>query len=272
MEVVLPWAKRRFKKWRMRRELQTKRCALKTFNLICAAVDSIGDAVDDTLQRAEYSSFEECWGKSLASSQTPVNEIVMQFGFICLFAGAFPLGPLLAYLNNIIEIRIDAKKLLNSKRPRFVQRSNIGAWFLTVESISSLSVGQGGGDLTSEVITNSFMVGFSSSSLVTAVVPILPPLLNNRALISLVIAVVMEHVVFILRLIFAFAVSDEPHWVRQDLFRQEELKDFLLFNDVTASEGWAARAGLTLQTFIMSPKRTTRSRNPAPRTQTMRRL
>ena len=50
--------------------------------------------VDDGLLRSEY------------------LEIVIQFGFITIFACAFPLAPLFALLNNILEIRLDAKQVL----------------------------------------------------------------------------------------------------------------------------------------------------------------
>ena len=44
-------------------------------------------------------------------------EIVIQFGFITIFACAFPLAPLLALLNNILEIRYQEKVALNFKTP-----------------------------------------------------------------------------------------------------------------------------------------------------------
>ena len=45
-------------------------------------------------------------------------ELVIQFGFVTIFVSAFPLAPLLALINNIFEIRLDARKmLLNFKRP-----------------------------------------------------------------------------------------------------------------------------------------------------------
>ncbi|PIO58264.1 hypothetical protein TELCIR_20304, partial [Teladorsagia circumcincta] len=39
-------------------------------------------------------------------------EMVLQFGFVTLFVVAFPLAPLFAVLNNILEIRLDAYKFL----------------------------------------------------------------------------------------------------------------------------------------------------------------
>ncbi len=52
---------------------------------------------------------------------------VIQYGFITLFVVAFPLGPLFAFLNNILEIRIDAFKILTQfRRPLPKKARDIG--------------------------------------------------------------------------------------------------------------------------------------------------
>lgn len=52
---------------------------------------------------------------------------VLQFGFVTIFVAAFPLAPLFALLNNILEIRLDARKLVCSyRRPVGVRVQNIG--------------------------------------------------------------------------------------------------------------------------------------------------
>ncbi|KAG9339080.1 hypothetical protein JZ751_024109 [Albula glossodonta] len=43
-------------------------------------------------------------------------EMIIQFGFVSLFVASFPLAPLFALLNNIIEIRLDAKKFVTELR------------------------------------------------------------------------------------------------------------------------------------------------------------
>ncbi len=50
--------------------------------------------------------------KKISSENSPPP--VIQYGFIVLFAAAFPLAPLLAAVNNMVEIRTDAIKLLRA--------------------------------------------------------------------------------------------------------------------------------------------------------------
>ena len=54
---------------------------------------------------------------------------VIQFGFVTLFVASFPLAPLFALLNNIIEIRLDAKKFVTElRRPVAIRAKDIGKW------------------------------------------------------------------------------------------------------------------------------------------------
>uniref|UniRef100_A0A8C2ZW44 Anoctamin n=1 Tax=Cyclopterus lumpus TaxID=8103 RepID=A0A8C2ZW44_CYCLU len=54
-------------------------------------------------------------------------EMIIQFGFVSLFVASFPLAPLFALLNNVIEIRLDAKKFVTElRRPVAVRAKDIG--------------------------------------------------------------------------------------------------------------------------------------------------
>lgn len=54
---------------------------------------------------------------------------VIQFGFVSLFVASFPLAPLFALLNNVIEIRLDAKKFVTElRRPDAVRAKDIGIY------------------------------------------------------------------------------------------------------------------------------------------------
>lgn len=50
--------------------------------------------------------------------------LVLQFSFTTIFVAAFPLAPLLALLNNIIEIRMDAIKMVSLERRLVPRKTN----------------------------------------------------------------------------------------------------------------------------------------------------
>ena len=53
----------------------------------------------------------------------------IQFGFVAIFAVAYPLGAAFALLNNILELRLDGHVLLTmTRRPRYSDSETIGAW------------------------------------------------------------------------------------------------------------------------------------------------
>jgi anoctamin-7 len=65
----------------------------------------------------------------------------MQFGFITIFVAAFPLAPLFALLNNVVEIRLDAQKFVcNTRRTVGHQAKNIGIWLRILEFLVHLAV------------------------------------------------------------------------------------------------------------------------------------
>uniref|UniRef100_A0A8B9KM40 Anoctamin n=1 Tax=Astyanax mexicanus TaxID=7994 RepID=A0A8B9KM40_ASTMX len=79
-------------------------------------------------------------------------EMVIQFGFITLFVASFPLAPLLALFNNILEVRLDAWKFTTQfRRPVAAKARNIGAWNEILNVVAILSV-----------VTNAFIMAFTS--------------------------------------------------------------------------------------------------------------
>ncbi|KAM5137927.1 anoctamin-1 isoform 5-T5 [Mantella aurantiaca] len=79
-------------------------------------------------------------------------EMIIQFGFVTLFVASFPLAPLFALLNNIIEIRLDAKKFVTElRRPVAVRGKDIGIWYNILRGVGKLAV-----------IINAFVISFTS--------------------------------------------------------------------------------------------------------------
>ncbi|KAJ8394957.1 hypothetical protein AAFF_G00040800 [Aldrovandia affinis] len=79
-------------------------------------------------------------------------EMVVQFSFTTIFVAAFPLAPLLALINNIFEIRLDAIKMVSLERRLVAKKTNdIGVWTNVLEAIGVLAV-----------IANGLVIGVSS--------------------------------------------------------------------------------------------------------------
>lgn len=79
-------------------------------------------------------------------------EVVLQYGFVTMFVAAFPLGPLFALLNSIVEIRVDAINFVSQfRRPDSTRAEDIGAWFRILEGVTRLSV-----------LVNAFVLAFTS--------------------------------------------------------------------------------------------------------------
>ncbi|KAK5619488.1 hypothetical protein CRENBAI_013873 [Crenichthys baileyi] len=79
-------------------------------------------------------------------------EMVIQFSFTTIFVAAFPLAPLFALINNVIEIRLDAIKMVTLHRRMVPKKTNnIGVWIDILEAIGVLAV-----------IANGLVIGVSS--------------------------------------------------------------------------------------------------------------
>ncbi|XP_065837572.1 anoctamin-4-like isoform X2 [Oscarella lobularis] len=79
-------------------------------------------------------------------------EMIIQFGFITIFVSAFPLAPLFALLNNILEIRLDAYKFVTLLRRPVSQRAqDIGIWYSILDGVTKFAV-----------FTNAFIIAVTS--------------------------------------------------------------------------------------------------------------
>ncbi|EQC28384.1 hypothetical protein SDRG_13931 [Saprolegnia diclina VS20] len=72
-------------------------------------------------------------------------ELVLQFGFTVLFVGAFPATPIFSLLNNVLEIRIDAYRLLTDyRRPMPRPVANMGAWITVLDILATIAIATNG--------------------------------------------------------------------------------------------------------------------------------
>ncbi|XP_053718324.1 anoctamin-6 [Synchiropus splendidus] len=79
-------------------------------------------------------------------------EMVIQFGFVTLFVASFPLAPVLALVNNLFEIRVDAWKYTTQFRRIVPEKAqDIGAWQPILQGVAILAVA-----------TNAMIIAFTS--------------------------------------------------------------------------------------------------------------
>ncbi|KAA8578865.1 hypothetical protein FQN60_011479 [Etheostoma spectabile] len=120
-------------------------------------------------------------------------EMVVQFSFTTIFVAAFPLAPLLALINNIFEIRLDAIKMVRLERRLVPWKTNdIGVWTKVLEVIGVYRDYRSDEDYA---LTSQFW-------LVLAV--------------RFAFVILFEHVVVVCKFIAAWFVPDNPTQVKND--------------------------------------------------------
>lgn len=152
------------------------------------------------------------------------GELVVQYGLLVLFGLAFPLAALINLLNNLIECRTDAYKVLVIKqRPDADDAADIGGWLDVLKFLTRLSI-----------ITNTALVTVTSVSLQQALPNVIGDTAERYRGLSFFI---FEHVLFMVRWIVASLVPDIPGSTYRLLARQ----DFLLAK--CFGSGWKSYYG-----------------------------
>ena len=91
--------------------------------------------------------------KNMDGTFADYQELMIQYGFVTLFAVAFPLAPLMAFFSNAFELRVDRYKLLTiSRRPVPAGARGIGSWLNVLDIMTTMSV-----------LTNSALLCFTLS-------------------------------------------------------------------------------------------------------------
>ena len=122
------------------------------------------------------------------------SEMVLQYGFVVLFVSACPLVPLLALFNNILEVHVDAYKLVCIfRRPWPYAAMNIGQWAVFMDLLSSISV-----------VTNIGIIIRTSDTFTT---------LSDSS--RWLLFIVAEHALLTLKFIVSELIADTPAWVDQ---------------------------------------------------------
>ncbi|CAG8592544.1 2076_t:CDS:10 [Funneliformis caledonium] len=179
--------------------------------------------------------YDDRLATSSETIRTEYEEIVVQFGFVTLFGTAFPLAPLFAWINNMTEIRFDAFKVYESQeyiqtlqRPVGFQTQDLGMWEKIMSIVSLISV-----------LTNAVIIAFHSSWMHAQFDKYTK---NPEELLVARLGFVLafEHLVFIIKLIFAYMIPDVPRTVKIAMERERYLTRLALDGDPPAlDEYWS---------------------------------
>eukprot|EP00475_Leptophrys_vorax_P019655 TRINITY_DN26951_c0_g1_i1.p1 TRINITY_DN26951_c0_g1~~TRINITY_DN26951_c0_g1_i1.p1 ORF type:complete len:822 (+),score=220.07 TRINITY_DN26951_c0_g1_i1:213-2468(+) len=144
------------------------------------------------------------------STTDDYEELAIQYGYVVLFIVVFPLTPLLALLNNYVEVYVDSIKLLRlTRRPRPRGAADIGAWYDVFDMIGALAI-----------ITNVALAIFGFE--------VIQDWTNNNIETQIWVFFAAEHVIFFLRALIQYVIPDVPYEVTQHLERQDHIGSVLI--------------------------------------------
>lgn len=130
------------------------------------------------------------------------NQLVIQYGYVVLFGAAFPLAPVIALINNLLNVRVYSVQMLKlNNRPNRRGANSIGVWYWILEFLGIVSV-----------ITNCALIGFTH------------PIVYNYvkdAFGVLVVIVVLEHIIILIKIIMEVLIQDIPYNVRKAKIKQD---------------------------------------------------
>uniref|UniRef100_A0A6A7G7S5 Anoctamin n=1 Tax=Hirondellea gigas TaxID=1518452 RepID=A0A6A7G7S5_9CRUS len=163
----------------------------------------------------------------LQSTFDDFDELIVQFGFVTMFTIAFPLIPLLALFNNLMEVVLDSRKLTEScRRPEPRGIESIGTWLTILNLLSAIAVFT---NLALTVFVTSSLRDFSTLLSSEEPAKDLDPTSNGfSASTNMWIFVCAEHGIFLLKFAIQYWIDDIPRWVRDHEARQRYLVDLLV--------------------------------------------
>mmetsp|Transcript_6963 Transcript_6963/g.9760 ORF Transcript_6963/g.9760 Transcript_6963/m.9760 type:complete len:488 (-) Transcript_6963:45-1508(-) len=136
-------------------------------------------------------------------------ELALQFGYMTLFVAALPLAPLLGLVNNWIEIRSDAYKLMTQHRRTLANPAeDIGTWQAIFNIMNILSV-----------MSNAALISFVMDNVWDEDVTMTERLWGF---------VVFQYVLMFLMFCIGLAVPDVPEVVAKQLQRQAFIQDTVI--------------------------------------------
>ncbi|CAJ0597872.1 unnamed protein product [Cylicocyclus nassatus] len=142
------------------------------------------------------------------------NEKIILFGTTMMFAALFPLAPLIALIIGLIDLRIDALRLLwFNRRPVPVMAQGIGIWLPILYFLQYAAV-----------MTNAFIIAFTSDFCSNFFSDLMYCDIKNR----LLIVIVFQNMVFILKYVFQSIIPTIPASIRVAQRRKRYVVNYVI--------------------------------------------
>jgi len=207
-EVALPWILLKYNVYKKEKEFvaSTKLAHPDWSDEQC--LTTVRSTVAEVGHQAETEAQMQTYGSGpISGTFDDYNELAIQFGYVVLFAPAFPLAPLIALCSNFLDTASDGFRIVfKSQKPHYSGANNIGTWFYIFSVISTISV-----------LTNSAIIGFTSDELNVFIS-------NPTDFQKLCVVVVIEHVVFFIQVMIRSILPEEPSWLRVVKARTEAIR------------------------------------------------
>jgi hypothetical protein len=144
------------------------------------------------------------------STDSDYAEMVLQYGFVTLFGAVLPILPLFALLNNVIELRADALKVLwRHQRPIVIETVEMQPWLTALDALAYVGV-----------VVNMLILLVSAAAF---------EIVSSWSNITLFWAIILlEHLLLGAKALLAYMVPDIPAEVEDALVGQQQIRDALL--------------------------------------------
>jgi len=161
------------------------------------------------------------------------EDMILEYGYVLVFTVLWPLVPLLAMINNMLEVRGDFFRMIHtSRRMAFSKASGIGVYQDHLDVTTDFAVVMTLGLVMVATHNMDVYFGFFRGTSYEAVVFDFDPETNiahTRIWIRFLIAVVVEHLIFLMQRLISALTPGLPRWVKYEQERLEhELRSRLI--------------------------------------------
>jgi len=198
LEIGIPWLKK---------TLKSKSEGLDTENMRKSQImDLTGVAMEFADAKGQPDAEREFTKVQYEGTFADYDELVVQFGYVVLFVMMFPVAPLLALFNNILEFQLDGNKLLKVvRRPHPRGAYDIGTWYDILLILTWIGV-----------LTNVGLVVVSSS------------LLQSYSWFHRIcFFLAVEHFLVFVKAALSYFIPDEPTHISVTRARNQAVAEFL---------------------------------------------